>query len=70
MLPVNTPSTTAMPKFSDSPVDSMTYCRVSAIGEMKVSEVTGIGLNSSTPSQPVLNQPAVTSRPTATPAAI
>ena len=31
------------------PVDSMTYCRASAIGAMKVSEVTGAGLKSSAP---------------------
>ena len=31
------------------PVDSMTYCRLSAIGAMKVSDVTGTGLKSSLP---------------------
>ena len=48
-LPANTPATMAMPKFSVSPVDSMAYCTVSAIGAMKVSEVTGAGLKSSAP---------------------
>ena len=43
-LPANTPATMAMPKFSVSPVDSMTYCTLSAIGAMKVSEVTGGGI--------------------------
>ena len=38
-----------MPKFSVSPVDSMTYCTLSAIGAMKVSDVTGAGLKSSAP---------------------
>jgi hypothetical protein len=38
-----------MPKFSVDPVDSMTYCNASAIGAMKVSEVTGVGLKSSAP---------------------
>ena len=41
------PNTVTMPKFSVEPVDNMTYCSASAIGAMKVSEVTGIGLKSS-----------------------
>ena len=41
--------TVTMPKLSVDPVDSMTYCSASAIGAMKVSEVTGTGLKSSAP---------------------
>ena len=48
-LPANTPNTVTIPKFSVDPVDSMTYCNASAIGAMKVSEVTGVGLKSSAP---------------------
>ena len=58
-----------MPKFSVSPVDSITYCSESAIGATKVSEVTGAGLKSSAPRYPVANQPAATSSPTMMPAA-
>jgi hypothetical protein len=59
-----------MPKLSVDPVDSITYCRLSAIGAMKVSEVTGTGLKSSAPRCPVAYQPAAIRSPTAMPAAI